>query len=768
MPRKYSLILLMSLVFLLSISAISATDTNNDTLSVSESDTGDTSAEIAAIDNTSIVENTNTDVLSSDDNSYALESSDDAQTGTDENSTTIETQINTNNTKILRTTNFTISLTDINGTALSDQSVIFNIGNENYTKTTDEYGAASLKIDLASNSYDVNVYYLGDSTYSPCSANYTIESYQIPTQILIENTKILRGTYFTIFLYDNESNALSNQSVTFKLNGKTYSRTTNENGSASLKIKLKEGKYKIKIAYAGGEYESVSQKVKIKSYRLATKITPSSKTVVKGNPFTITLKDKNGNVLSGQNVIFKISSKKYTKTTNSKGQASVTINLKAKNYYVMKVYYKDSISYKASSKKVKLVVTTNTINGQLLVSGKTKTVNGKTYSISTSNKNTVLVQNGGKLTLKNSKIIKKGSVSDSNAESSDFYGTNAAVLVTAKSTLNITDSKITTNAKGANAIFVTNLDSSSSGATAYVSNVVINTYKDKSRGLDATFGGKITAENVTIYTRGGSCAALATDRGEGTVTVSDSKLYTGVGQTSGSGSPLIYSTGAITVSDSTGTSYVSQIACIEGKNSITLTDCDFTGYGKGNRYVNGDYVDLAGVFLYQSMSGDADVGTSKFTATNTNLTISSKSSYYNSAPMFYVTNTAANINLKNCTLSYGSGVLLKAAGQSQWGTSGSNGGDVTFTATNMKLTGKIVIDKISSLKLTLTKTNYKGCINPSSSYGTTKLVINSGSTWTLTGDSHVTSLSNSGTINYGSYTLYVNGVAYTASNPYTG
>ena len=502
--------------------------------------------------------------------------------------------------------------------------------------------------------------------------------------------------------------------------------------------------------------------------RHARKSASKRRTVYKGNSFTVTLKDKNNKVLSNQKVTFKVNGKTYTKTTNSKGKASLKINLKAKNYYTMKVIYKATVSYKASSKTVKLVVKTKTVNGQLLVKGKTVTKKGMTYTLSTSNKNTVLVKNGGKLTITNSIIIKNGDVSSSKAESSDFYGTNAAVLVTAKSTLNITNSKITTNAKGANAIFVSNLASSASGATAYVTNVVIDTYKDKSRGLDATYGGKIIAKNVTIYTRGGSCAALATDRGEGTVTVSNSKLYTGVGQTSGSGSPLIYSTGKITVSKSTGTSYVSQIACIEGKNSITLTDCDFTGYGKGNRYVSGSYVDNAGVFLYQSMSGDANVGTSKFTATNTKLTISSKSSYYKSAPMFYVTNTDANINLKNCTLSYGSGVLLKAAGQSQWGSSGSNGGDVVFSATNMKLNGKIIIDKISSLKLTLTKTTYKGCINPSSSYGTTKLTINSGSTWTLTGNSHVTSLSNYGTINYGSYTLYVNGVAYTASNPYKG
>ena len=739
MSRKFSFILMVSLVFLLSISAISAANSTDD----------DNSFEI--------------------DDEQVLSSSDDLNTDIESsNSSTTDTIISTNNTNIAKTTDFTISLTDSNGTALSNQSVIFNLVNTNYTRTTDENGTASLKINLAPGSYNVTVYYLGDGTYSPSSQNFTVSSYQKQVKLAVQSTKIVRGTYFTVYLYDNESNPISGQKITFTFNGNTYTRTTSSSGSASLKISKAAGKYKIKVNYAGGEYKSITKTYTVTTYMPATAITTSSRYVYRGNYFTATLKDKSGNTLSGQKIYFKVNGKTFTRTTNSNGKASLKISLSVKNYYTLKVIYKATTSYKASSKTVKLVVKSNVLYKQLLVNGKTTTVKGKTYSLSTSNKNTVLVKNGGKLTIVNSKIVKKGDVSSSNAESSDFYGTNAAVLVTSKSTLNISNTNIVTNAKGANAIFVSNLDSSSSGAKAYVSNVVINTYKDKSRGLDATYGGVIVAENVTIYTRGGSCAALATDRGEGTVTVSNSKLYTGVGQTSGSGSPLIYSTGDITVSDSTGTSYVSQIACIEGKNTITLTGCDFTGYAKGNRYVNGNYVDLAGVFLYQSMSGDADSGVSKFTATNTKLTISSKSSYYKSAPMFFVTNNGANINLNNCSLSFGSGVLLKAAGQSQWGTSGSNGGKVVFTAKNMDLSGKIIIDKISTLKLTLTKTTYKGCINPSSSYGTTNVVINSGSTWTLTGNSHVTSLTNAGTINYGSYTLYVNGVAYTASNPYTG
>lgn len=733
MSGKFYFILIFSLVFLLSVGVISAADNDTDVIRSSQDD-----IEINSIsDDLSY----NEDTLSS--------CGDDLK---DLNNSLLTTDANSNNEGASKDISF---LNEI------DQSENFNL-----STTQNENNLIGLQ---------TNTSYLGDSG-SDSNTTDTSTS-QKSTSIVVKSTSVVRGNYLTVYLRDSDGNPISSQSVTFTLKGKTYSKTTDSNGVAKLKITLKTGKYKIKITYAGGTlYTGSSKTTTIKLYKIGTKITPSSKSVVRGKTFKITLKTKSGKVLKGQKIIFKISNKKYKKTTNSKGKASVTIKLKAKKTYTMKVTYKGTTSYVASSKKVKLTVkassskssSSSSSTGKFVVNGKTVTKKGKTYSTSSSNTNTVLVKNGGKLTIKNSKIIKKGSVSNSKAESSDFYGTNAAVLVTAKSTLYISNSQITTNAKGANAIFVSNLASSKSGATAYVSDVVINTYKDKSRGLDATYGGKIVADSVTIKTRGGSCAALATDRGEGTIIASNCKLYTGVGKTSGSGSPLIYSTGSITVSKSTGTSYVSQIACVEGKNSITLTDCDFTGYGKGNRYVSGSYVDNAGVFIYQSMSGDADTGLAKFSATNTKLTVSSDSSYYKSAPMFYVTNTDANINLNGCTLTYGSGVLLKAAGQSQWGKSGSNGGDVTFTASNMKLTGNIVIDKISSLKLTLTNTNYSGAVNPSSSYGTTKLVINSGSTWSLTGNSHVTSLSNSGTINYGSYTLYVNGVAYTASNPYTG
>ena len=300
---------------------------------------------------------------------------------------------------------------------------------------------------------------------------------------------------------------------------------------------------------------------------------------------------------------------------------------------------------------------------------------------------------------------------------------------------------------------------------ANIENVKITTHSDKSRGLDATYNGIINAVNVVINTDGQSCAALATDRGEGQVHVKNSEINTGVSKESGRGSPLIYSTGNITAENTKGTAYVSQIACIEGKNSIELSNCDLTGYGEGNRQDGSTYVDLGGIFIYQSMSGDADVGTSQFTAKNSKLAIAEDSSVYNEAPMFHVTNTACVIDLENTELIFGSGTFLEIAGQNQWGNEGSNGGTAEVNTNNEQIEGNVIVDSISSLVWTMKNTEFKGAIN---STGNTTINVESGSTWTLTGDSSVSALEVSGNIDYGSYTLTVNGQKYTSSNPFKG
>ena len=429
--------------------------------------------------------------------------------------------------------------------------------------------------------------------------------------------------------------------------------------------------------------------------------------------------------------------------------------------------------------------------------------------------NAVLVKNGGKLKLANSAVNKTGDTATS-GDDADFYGVNSAILVNTNGTSDISNVEINTNSKGSNGIFVTNANASSSsgdnsqqgsgdggqppeatgngsgdggkppempagngsaggqgsgqqpgqstveGSTeANINNVKITTHSDKSRGLDATYNGVINAQNVIINTDGQSCAALATDRGEGQVHVKNSEINTGVSKTNGRGSPLIYSTGNITAENTKGTSYVSQIACIEGKNSIELENCEMTGFAEGNRQDGDTYVDLGGIFIYQSMSGDADVGTSTFTAKNSKLAIAEDSAVSKEAPMFHITNTACVINLEKTECSFASGVFLESSGQNQWGSEGSNGGTCELNTENEDIAGNVIVDSISSINWNMKNTQFKGAIN---STGNTTVKVGEGSTWTLTGDSTVSSLELNGNIEYGEYTLTVDGKAYNSSN----
>ena len=374
------------------------------------------------------------------------------------------------------------------------------------------------------------------------------------------------------------------------------------------------------------------------------------------------------------------------------------------------------------------------------------------YETSESDTSVLLVKNGGDLTLTDATVEKSGGDS-SNTERSEFYGINAGILVTEGSAATIRNTDISTDARGSNAVFSTGTDSKIS----ITDSTITTTGASSARGLDATYGGSIQADQVTITTQGSSCAALATDRGEGTVSVENSSL-----ETNGAGSPLIYSTGAISTNDTTGTANGSQIAVIEGKNSAVISDCTLKARGQGNRGTDGR-TDQAGVMIYQSMSGDAGEGTGTLTVTDSDLTILSDSDYYKTAPMFFITNTDAVINLENSTLHYGSNVLISAMGTEEWGNSGSNGGNLTVNATDQTLEGDIEIDEISTLELNLKDSSYRGAINEDNAAKSIALTLDQSSKIVLTADSYITSLddadSDYSNIDFNGYTLYVNGKA---------
>ncbi|MCR5034755.1 MAG: adhesin [Clostridia bacterium] len=367
------------------------------------------------------------------------------------------------------------------------------------------------------------------------------------------------------------------------------------------------------------------------------------------------------------------------------------------------------------------------VTGKLTADGKEVTSDGETIESTTADENVLLAQNGGVLKVTGADITKSGD--DSNGDNCNFYGINSSVLSTGEgSEVYLSDSKISSTGEGNNGVFATD------SGTAYLNKVEITT-KDggNSRGLDATYGGVIYGNELTISTAKDHCAALATDRGGGYISVTNSSL-----ETAGSGSPLIYSTGDIEIDNVTGTSTGSQIAGIEGYNRIVINNSTLEST---NDATSGSDPIKDGVILYQSMSGDADTASSQsceFEAVDSTL----KTAISDGA-MFYVTNTTANIILQNTTLDFDSDnvQLLNAAGNSSngWGTEGKNGGNATLTAIDQTMSGNVYTDKISSASMNLTDgSTWTGV---SEGENNLTVTIDGTSTWVVTDDTTITDLS---------------------------
>lgn len=332
----------------------------------------------------------------------------------------------------------------------------------------------------------------------------------------------------------------------------------------------------------------------------------------------------------------------------------------------------------------------------------------------------------------------------SNTENGDFYGQNAGLLALNGTTATITGANIFTSAVNGNGVF-----SYGEGTTVNISDSMIRTSRNNSGGIQTTGGAAMNATNLDVRTEGVSSAAIRSDRGGGTVTVKG-----GTYVTSGTGSPAVYSTANISVSDATLTANASEAIVIEGKNAVTLSNVALSGNMQASQDANEN---IHNIMLYQSMSGDAEIGQSSFSATGGSILAKA-------GDMFYVTNTTCSIALENVALTLANDVLLNVTGNSNsrgWGTAGANGGTCTFHATNQQLSGNIVVDSISSLDLALAGGSiFTGAINGSGVAGTVNVTLESGVSWVLTGDSYITSFAGDvAQITANGYSVYVNGVA---------
>jgi len=386
---------------------------------------------------------------------------------------------------------------------------------------------------------------------------------------------------------------------------------------------------------------------------------------------------------------------------------------------------------------------------------------GHTYASTSSDESALLISTSDDVSITDPTVTKSGD--SDGGDNCNFYGLNAAVLVKDGSTTTITGGTITSDAEGANGVFCYGGNGGQNGAsgdgtTLYIYDTTITTTGNGSGGIMTTGGGVTYAYDLTVETSGRSSAAIRTDRGGGTVVVGGGS-YT----SNGLGSPAIYSTADITVSNATLTSNLSEGVCIEGLNSITLNNCDLTA---NNTKCNGNATFLDTIMIYQSMSGDAASGTSSFTMTGGSL----KSL---NGHVFHVTNTSAVITLEGVEIvnEDAENILLSVCADGWSG--GSN--IATLKAIAQKLVGAIKVGSDSSLKLELTDgSTFEGSIDGaitnakgetvSTEVGTVSVTLDASSTWTLTGDSYVTEFNgDAANVISNGYTLYVNGVALTGT-----
>lgn len=361
-------------------------------------------------------------------------------------------------------------------------------------------------------------------------------------------------------------------------------------------------------------------------------------------------------------------------------------------------------------------------------------VSGESYDSTGTDENAILVSSGAKVTFDNIEATRTSDDS-TGGDNSSFYGVGAALLTT-DGTSYVKGGNFTTDADGGAGLFAYG------DGVVYASDATIKTSADTSGGIHAAGGGTLYAWDLDVTTAGNSSAAIRSDRGGGTMVV-DGGTYT----STGTGSPAVYTTADISISDATLTAENSEGVCLEGKNSLRLYNCDLTG-----NMSDDDQNDCTwNVILYQSMSGDSEEGEGTFQMTGGSLTAKN-------GGQFYTTNTQSTFYLSDVDITNASDseFFLRCTGnnnQRGWGTSGSNGADCNFTASSQTMEGDVIYDSISNLDFYLTKGSViTGAFVDDETYageggdGSANLYIDSDSSWIVTGDSTLTNLQSEGTI----------------------
>ena len=246
-------------------------------------------------------------------------------------------------------------LTDGDNNPLSNKTISIELLGKTYNKTTNENGIVKQNIGLKPGQYTANIIFK-DPEYK--NKNITVQITVLKNSTSISAKNLVKyyknSSQLTVKLLDNNKKAMKSKKVKFTIGKNTYTRTTNANGAATFNINLKVGTYNVKVSFGGDDYYKGSSKT-VKVTVKTTKMQAKSTKIRKNSNFVATFKDANGKVIKNTKVKFTLNKKTYTKTTNSKGQATLKVSVKLGSYTI-KSQYASTKTYGATVFNTKIKV----------------------------------------------------------------------------------------------------------------------------------------------------------------------------------------------------------------------------------------------------------------------------------------------------------------------------------------------------------------------------------------------------------------------------
>lgn len=281
-----SKIFLITLAFMLSLSAVCAADIN----STDEIIAGDSDVEPPSGSENLLSVSEDTQTAGSGEN-YALTS----QSGS-----------------YYSGSNYTVVLSKDNN-PVENASVSLNVNGVTYTQNTDTDGRVSVPLDLTAGNYVISAAYEDTLNKSSVKVLPVVKGNDLTKYY--SNTKKYSATFL-----NSDGTPLKSTNVKFILNNKTYTQKTSKKGVASLSINLKPGKYVIYAVHPNGY--RISNNITIKSTTSASNVV---KHFLSSKVFSAKFLDGNGKALSKKYIKFKAHGTTFNVKTNSKGVAKIAI-----------------------------------------------------------------------------------------------------------------------------------------------------------------------------------------------------------------------------------------------------------------------------------------------------------------------------------------------------------------------------------------------------------------------------------------------------------